>query len=200
MHVHVPARLCALLLWPFTSRLAGPLWLALRIYLGSVWLQFGLAKLRGGWLTTDAMTPMLRAIGDGQTPAPLEFYREVAWLLVDVGAGPVISATLPLAELAVAAAFLSGVWVVPAAGVAILLNANLILSGVASWSFDGRIIALQLLMLLGWRVVGHLGVEHYLARSSSRVTTRPRAPQRSRVRDSSSSPSPQVASRTARVR
>jgi uncharacterized membrane protein YphA (DoxX/SURF4 family) len=165
MHAPLPARFRALLLWPFTSRLAGPLWLALRVYLGSVWLQFGLAKLRGGWLAMDAMTPMLRAIADGHTPAPFAFYREVARLLVEVGAGPVISATLPLAELGVAAAFLSGVWVVPAAVGAILLNTNLILSGVASWSFDGRIIAFQLLMLLGWRVVGSLGLQRLLGRA-----------------------------------
>lgn len=160
----LPARFRALLLWPFTSRLSSPLWLALRVYLGGVWLQFGLAKLRGGWLAVDAMTPMLRAIAEGHTPAPFAFYREVARLLVEVGAGPVISATLPLAELAVAAAFLGGVWVVPAAMGAILLNTNLILSGIASWSFDGRIIALQLLMLLGWRVVGFLGVQRFLRR------------------------------------
>lgn len=158
------ARLRRAAAWPFTSRLASPLWLALRVYLGSVWLQFALAKLRGGWLTNDAMSGMLRAIAEGHTPAPFAFYREVAAWLLEVGAGPAISATLPLAELAVALAFFSGVLVVPAAVGAILLNANLVLSGIASWSFDGRIIALQLLLLAAWRVAGYIGAERLITR------------------------------------
>lgn len=158
----IPARLRAFALWPFTSRLASPLWLALRVYLGSVWLQFGLAKLRGGWLTTDPMTALFRAIAEGQTPAPFPFYRGVAHLLLDAGAGPVVSATLPFLEIAVALAFFTGVLVVPAAVGAVLLNANLILSGIASWSFDGRIIALQLLLLAAWRVAGHIGLARLL--------------------------------------
>ena len=51
-----------------------------------------------------------------------------------------------------------GVLLVPAAIVATLLNVNLLLSGVASIRFDGRIIALQLLLLMAWRVAGHLGL------------------------------------------
>ena len=41
---------------------------------------------------------------------------------------------------------------------ATLLNVNLVLSGVASLRFDGRIIAMQLLLLLAWRVAGYLGL------------------------------------------
>lgn len=157
--------------WPFSSRLASPLWLGIRIYLGSVWLQFGLAKVEGGWLTGNPMHSMLDAIARGMTPAPFPAYRHVAGALLDVGADRWMSVGLPLAELAVALAFFGGILLVPAAVGASLLNLNLILSGLASWQFDGRIIALQLLLLAAWRVADYVG----LARIVSRLRRRPRA-------------------------
>lgn len=144
--------------WPFVSRLSAPLWLALRVYLGCIWLQFGLAKIRGGWLTTNALHDLLGAVARGDTPLPLPAYRHVAELLLATGADRALSVVIPLAEVAVACAFFSGVLLVPAAAGACLLNLNLILSGIAPWSFDGRIIALQLLLLLAWRVAGYLGM------------------------------------------
>ncbi|HEX2091467.1 MAG TPA: hypothetical protein VHG28_03655 [Longimicrobiaceae bacterium] len=147
-----------ILAWPFSSRLTAPLWLGVRIYLGSVWLQFGMAKVEGGWLTGNPMHSMLDAIARGLTPAPFPAYRHVARALLDAGADRWLSIGLPLAEIAVALAFFSGLLLVPAAVGACLLNLNLILSGVASWHFDGRIIALQLLLLAAWRVADYVGV------------------------------------------
>jgi thiosulfate dehydrogenase [quinone] large subunit len=144
--------------WPFSSRLAAPLWLALRVYLGSVWLQFGVAKIRGGWLAGDAMHGMLDAVARGLTPAPFPAYRHVAQALLDAGADRWLSVGLPLVELAVSLAFFSGLLLVPAAVGACMLNLNLILSGIASWQFDGRIIALQLLLVFAWRVADYAGV------------------------------------------
>ncbi|HEX7240637.1 MAG TPA: hypothetical protein VF263_10240 [Longimicrobiaceae bacterium] len=149
--------------WPFSSRLAAPLWLALRIYLGSIWLQFGVAKVQGGWLTTNPMHGMLDAIARGLTPAPFPFYRHVAQALLDAGMDRWISVGLPLAELAVSLAFFSGLLLVPAAVGASLLNLNLILSGLATWHFDGRIIALQLLLAAAWRVADYVGVARIVA-------------------------------------
>ncbi len=163
-------RVLDILRWPFSSRLASPLWLGIRIYLGSIWLQFGLAKVEGGWLTGNPMHSMLDAIARGMTPAPFPEYRHVAQALLDVGADRWMSVGLPLAELAVALAFFGGILLVPAAVGASLLNLNLILSGMASWQFDGRIIALQLLLLAAWRVADYVG----LARVFSRLRRRPR--------------------------
>ena len=163
-------RILDILRWPFSSRLASPLWLGIRIYLGSIWLQFGLAKVEGGWLTGNPMHSMLDAIARGMTPAPFPAYRHVAQALLDVGADRWMSVGLPLAELAVALAFFSGVLLVPAAVGASLLNLNLIFSGLASWQFDGRIIALQLLLLAAWRVADYVG----LAGVVSRLRRRPR--------------------------
>ena len=158
------ARLRAIVRWPFASPLAAPLWLALRIYLGSIWLQFGLTKIRAGWLTTNPMEEILGLVARGLTPTPLPFYRRVAELLLALDADRVLSIGIPLAEIAFAAFFFAGVLLVPAAIGACLLNLNLLLSGIAAWDFDGRVIGLQLLLLLAWRVAGFLGMGESLAR------------------------------------
>ncbi|HEU0012869.1 MAG TPA: hypothetical protein VFQ45_04260 [Longimicrobium sp.] len=144
--------------WPFSNPCASPIWLGLRVYLGLVWLQFGLGKVRGGWLTGNPMKGMLRAIADGHLRTRVPGYRRFAELLLELELDRAISVGLPLFELAVALAFFSGVLVVPAAILATLMNVNLIVSGIASWHFDGRIIALQVLLLLAWRIAGYLGL------------------------------------------
>jgi uncharacterized membrane protein YphA (DoxX/SURF4 family) len=158
--------------WLFASRLASPLWLGVRIYLGSVWLQFGLAKIRGGWLTGNPLHGLLDAVARGHTPAPFPAYRHLAQALVDTGADRILSFAIPLTELVVAAAFFSGLLLVPAAVGAVLLNLNLILSGIASWEFDGRIIILQLLLLVAWRVAGYLGLGQVVAAKAPRRVRR----------------------------
>lgn len=157
MRTHGTRRI-KLLTWPFRSTITSPAWLLLRLYLAQVWLQFGISKIRGGWLDGDGLHGLLGAVAAGQTPAPFPFYGRVAELLVDTGMHRVLSMVMPLAEVAVGLAFLTGVLLVPAAIAATLLNVNLILSGVASIHFDGRIIALQVLLLLAWRVAGYLGL------------------------------------------
>lgn len=153
-----------LLSWPFRSLIASPVWLVLRFYLASIWLQFGIGKLRGGWLDGDALHGLLSAVAAGHTPAPFPAYTRVAELLVATGMDRVLSVLIPLTEVAIAAAFISGLLLVPAAIAATLLNLNLILSGIASIHFDGRIIAMQVLLLLAWRVAGYLGLGTLVAR------------------------------------
>ena len=144
--------------WPFRSRYSSPLWVAVRLYLGFVWLQFGVGKIQTGWLTRNPLGSLLDAVAAGHTPAPFPFYRPVARLLVETGMDSVLTVAIPLTEVTVGLAFVAGVLLVPAAVTAILLNVNLVLAGIASIHFDGRIIALQLLLLVAWRVAGFVGL------------------------------------------
>jgi thiosulfate dehydrogenase (quinone) large subunit len=157
-------RIRAIVRWPFASPLAAPLWLALRIYLGTIWLQFGLTKVRTGWLTANPMEEILSLVARGLTPTPVPSYRRVAGLLMALDVDRVLSVAIPVLEIAFAAAFFAGVLLVPAAIGACLLNLNLVLSGIATWHFDGRVIALQLLLLLAWRVAGFLGMGESVAK------------------------------------
>ena len=154
----IACRTRAIVGWPFASPFAAPLWLALRIYLGTVWLQFGLTKLRTGWVTGNPMEEILSLVARGLTPTPVPGYRRVAELLLALDVDRVLSIAIPLLEVAFASAFFAGVLLVPAAIGACLLNANLLLSGIATWDFDGRVIGLQILLLLAWRVAGFLGM------------------------------------------
>src|SRR5687767_14132789 len=98
-----------LIAWPFRSPLTSPVWLMLRIYLASIWMQFGIAKIRGGWLRDDGLSALLEAVAEGQTPVPFPFYEGVAGFLVQTGLAGLLSLLIPLAEVAIATAFLSGV-------------------------------------------------------------------------------------------
>lgn len=155
--------LLRLAVWPFTSRVAAPLWLLVRLYLAYVWFTMGYSKLSAGFLSADPIGDLLRLAGDGVMLVPLEAYRPVARLLVDLGITPLLSHTMPFLEMALAVAFVSGVLIVPAALGATFLNLNFLLSGVAIASLDLRVIALQLLLVLAWRVAGTIGVRRPLA-------------------------------------
>jgi uncharacterized membrane protein YphA (DoxX/SURF4 family) len=150
--------------WPFTNRFASVLWLALRLCLGWIWLQFSLDKFQSGWLSSDPIGAIMQQIAKGTLPVPLAFYREVARTLLGLGVTPLISHVMPFLELAVALAFLSGVLVVPAAIGSILLNVNILLSGIGVLKLDGRFVVTEVLFILAWRVVGMIGVQQLLGR------------------------------------
>jgi hypothetical protein len=98
-------------------------------------------------------------------PVPLEVYRPGARWLVELGVTPLLSHSMPFLEMAVALAFISGILVVPAAMGAVFLNLNFLLSGVGIVALDGRCIALQLLLILAFRVAGHIGLRRTAMRS-----------------------------------
>lgn len=152
--------------WPFTHRYASPIWLAVRLYLGWTWLQVGLGQVGSGWLTSDPIGLMFTQIVDGKIAVPLPFYRDVASILLEGGVSPIISHSMPIVQIAIALAFFSGVLVVPAAVGAILLNLNIILSGIGLIALDGQFILLQLLLILAWPIASGIGVERLLVRVS----------------------------------
>ena len=160
----VATHLRAIVSWPFGNRFASPIWLLARFYLGYVWFTMGYSKLSAGFLTADPTGDMLRLTGDGLMPVPLEAYRPVARWLVDLGVTPLLSHSMPFLEMAVALAFISGILIVPAALGATLLNANFLLAGVAIVALDVRVIALQLLLILAFRVAGYIGVQRVAMR------------------------------------
>src|SRR5215212_12106628 len=102
---------------------------------------------------------MFTLIETGTIAVPLPFYRGVAGALLDAGISPFISHSMPFLEMAVALSLISGVLVPAAAVGAILLNINIILSGLGNPAFDGPIIAAEVLFLMSYRVVGTLGFE-----------------------------------------
>src|SRR5215213_3071190 len=154
----------ALLRWPFTNRLSSPIWLALRLYIAWIWYQMSMGKFQAGWLTSDPVGQMFKAIEKGSIAVPLPFYRGVAGALLDAGVSPFISHSMPFLELAVALSLATGVLAPVAAVGAILLNINIVLSGIGTPAFDGPIIAAEVLFVMAYRVVGSIGFEQLARR------------------------------------
>jgi uncharacterized membrane protein YphA (DoxX/SURF4 family) len=165
----------AIIRWPFTNRLSSPIWLALRLYIAWIWFQMSMSKFQAGWLTSDPVGTMFKMIEKGTIAVPLPFYRGVAGALLDAGISPLLSHSMPFLEMAVALSFATGVLVPAAAVGAILLNINIVLSGMGVPAFDGPIIASQILFLLSFRVVGTIGFEGLARRilSAALRTVRP---------------------------
>ena len=154
----------ALIRWPFNNRLSSPIWLALRLYIAWIWYQMSISKFQAGWLTSDPVGQMFKAIEKGTIAVPLPFYRGVAGALLDAGISPIISHSMPFLEMAVALSLATGVLVPAAAVGAILLNINIMLSGIGTPAFDGPIIAAQVLFVMSYRVVGGIGFERLAQR------------------------------------
>ena len=157
----------ALIRWPFTNRLSSPIWLALRLYIAWIWFQMSMGKFQAGWLTSDPVGQMFKAIANGTIAVPLPFYRGVAGALLDAGVSPMISHSMPFLEMAVALSLATGVLVPAAAVGAILLNINIVLSGIGTPAFDGPIIAAEVLFVMSYRVVGGIGFERLARRMLS---------------------------------
>lgn len=148
----------ALLRFPFRDSRTAPLWFALRLYLASVWLRFGLSKLEAGWLEHNSLGGLLGMVAAGELPSPFPFYAGFVQLLLDLGLDAALSFLIPILELGIALALFTGFLWAPATVLAIALNLNFLLSGVASLSFDGGLVVLQSLLLLAGPVAGRGGL------------------------------------------
>jgi uncharacterized membrane protein YphA (DoxX/SURF4 family) len=168
----IAKRAIAAFRWPFTNRLSAPIWLALlRLYIAWIWFQMSMSKFEAGWLHSDPVGQMFKLIANGTLAVPLPFYRQVAGALLNAGVSPLISHSMPFLELAVALSLATGVLAPAAAVGAILLNINIVLSGMGTPAFDGPIIAAEILFVLPFRVVGTIGFEG-LARRILSATVR----------------------------
>lgn len=162
--VNILKRATAIVTWPFTNRYASPLWLALRLYIGWIFFQFGWRKIETGWLTGDPMGTVIKQIADGKLPVSFAPFRDFCSFLVDAGLTPMLSFSMPFMELAVALALFSGVLVVPAAIGACILLVNFMLSGIGTLAFEGRIMVGLVLLMLAYRVVSVIGFERLALR------------------------------------
>ena len=166
---------------------AGLLAFALRLFLASIWLRYAWGKIDAGWLTSNALHPLVQIVAGGQTSASLPIYAPFARWILELGLDRVFSVAFPITELAIALAFVTGSMVRRAAVLATIINLNLVLSGLASWQLDGRIIVLQVLLLAFGAAADRFGlrpflVRHRVARAARRHTMlSSRRSERSRV-------------------
>jgi uncharacterized membrane protein YphA (DoxX/SURF4 family) len=170
------ARVRDIVAWPFTNRYASPLWLALRLYLGWIFLQFGWRKIETGWLTSDPMGAVIGQIANGNLPVSFAPFRTFCAFLMDAGMTPLLSFSMPFMELAVALALFSGIMVVPAAVGASILLVNFMLSGIGTMNFEGRILLGLALLVAGYRVASVIGLQDLVLRILGSAAARVRIP------------------------
>lgn len=166
--------------WPFTSRFASPLWLALRLYVAWIWIQMSISKFAAGWLTSDPSGDLLKLVAKGTMPVPFAFYRGVAAFMVSSGITPMLSHAMPFLEMAVALSLISGVLMRPASLGGILLVTNVILTGIGTLAFDGRVILIHVLLIAAYgsaRVIGFERLAAYVVQRALNAV-RPHLPER----------------------
>jgi thiosulfate dehydrogenase (quinone) large subunit len=174
-------RALAMVRWPFTNRYAAPIWLLVRLYVGSIFVTMALGKIQTGFLTSDQIGPILKLVANGTITISLPFYRDVAAMLVNLGVTPMISFSMPFLELAVALAMFTGVLTPVAAFGALLLNINFVLSGIGNITFDGPYMVAEILMVLAYPVVGVIGFEKLALRLVSPIISKGPLPRRLRT-------------------
>jgi NADH dehydrogenase len=132
--------------------------LGVRLYLAFVWLRFGIGKIEAGWLTSNPARGLIDVVAKGYTHAWLRIYEPLAHWVLSQGIDSVIAVALPLIEVAIGLALITGALLRPALWLAMFINLNLVLSGLASWTFDGRVMALQLFLLALGAAAGRHGL------------------------------------------
>jgi hypothetical protein len=121
--------------------------LAVRIYAAWIWARFAADKIEHGWLTTNALRPVLQLVADGHLPAAMPGYDALVRSALAWGLDAPGSRLLPVLEMAIAVGLLAGTRVRLIALVATFVNLNLLLAGIGSMALDGRLIVLQLLLV-----------------------------------------------------
>lgn len=153
--------------WLFIGTRFGPVvWLVARVYLGYLWLQAGLEKVRddawmhGGVALKGFAAAAIQAGTKGDRPQVaygwyvsfLEWVRDVA--------SPWLAPTIVVLELLVGVALIVGAFVGLAAFIGVALNLSFVFAGTAG--VNGLFLILGLLLMMAWRNAGFLGFDHYL--------------------------------------
>lgn len=151
----------------FGSLGLAPLWTLARLYLGWQWLQSGWQKIDGdGWLNQDGAA--LRAFWErivqiperGQPPIRYDWYRDFIQYMLDHEWYTWFAWLIAFGETFVGLALILGAVTGIAALFGATLNFNFLLAGTAS--SNPILFILAILMILGWKVAGHVGLDRWL--------------------------------------
>jgi thiosulfate dehydrogenase (quinone) large subunit len=152
----------------FTDTRTAPLWLLLRLWLGYEWLKAGIEKFTGsGWVGASAGQAINGFFdgaiksSQGEKATVTGWYAAVIENVAQPAAG-LLTYLIPLAEVAVGALLIVGLWTGLAALIGALLNLNFLLAG--TLGLNPLMIAFALLLVAAWTVAGWWGVDGALMR------------------------------------
>jgi thiosulfate dehydrogenase [quinone] large subunit len=150
----------------FQDTRSAALWLPIRIFLGVSWLEGGWHKVTDpAWMDTGAAIRGYweRAVvipESGRAPINYDWWRAFLQGLLDADAHVWFGKLIAVGELAVGLGLIFGALVGIAAFGGILMNVSFLLSG--STSTNPVLLLLGVLVVMGWKVAGWIGLDRYL--------------------------------------
>lgn len=150
----------------FNNTRAGLLWLPIRLFVGTQWIEAGLGKAQGsGWLDGGTAlkgfwTGAVAVPQGGHAPITYEWYRSFIQALLDAHAYTWFAYVITFGEIAVGLGLVFGVLTGFAAFFGALMNMSFLLAGSAS--SNPVMFTLAVGLILAWRVAGYYGIDRYL--------------------------------------
>lgn len=155
----------------FNSSASAPLWLGIRLYLGFEWLAAGWHKLDNpAWRDGTALQGYWERAVNVPTPEQAEQgaraaitydgWRQFLQFMIDNEWYEWFNWLIILGEIAVGVGLILGAFTGIAAFFGALLNVSFLLSG--STSSNPVLLLLAILVILGWRVAGFIGLDRFL--------------------------------------
>jgi len=155
----------------FSNTWLAPLWMIARVYLGYQWLLAGSHKIWGGsrWINLPGPDGLaLKKFWDSATAIPArgtpaikyDWYRNFLVFMSDHGWYHWFAWVIALGETTVGVLLIIGAFTGLAALAGATLNFNFMLAGSAST--NPVLFILAILILLGWKVAGWMGVDRWL--------------------------------------
>ncbi|HXF81185.1 MAG TPA: DoxX family membrane protein [bacterium] len=149
-----------------TTRLAW-VWLPIRLYVGWVWLTSGWGKVGNpAWTQTGAALRGFweRAVAVPEPPArpaiAFDWYRAFIQALLDAQAYTWFAKLIVAGEVLVGVALILGAFTGIAAFFGAFMNWNFMMAGTAS--INPVLFTCSILLMLAWKVAGHIGLDRYL--------------------------------------
>jgi thiosulfate dehydrogenase (quinone) large subunit len=152
----------------FNDPRAGWLWLVLRVWLGWQWLNSGWGKVSNpAWVQTgEALKGFWeRAVLIPETGRPLvafDWYRSFLQMLLDAQAYTWFAKLVTYGEILVGIALIVGAFTGIAAFFGAMMNWNFMMAGSAST--NPMLFVVAVLLVLAWKVAGHIGADFFLLR------------------------------------
>ena len=151
----------------FSDVRSAPLWLVVRLYLGLQWLDAGWHKvtddawMRGG-TALRAFWERVVAVPEppGRAAITYDWYRDFIQFMLDQGWYVWFARVVSISEVLIGIALIVGAFVGFAAAAGLMMNTAFMLAGTAST--NPVLGGCAILIVLGWKVAGHWGLDRYL--------------------------------------
>lgn len=148
------------------ERMAGWLWLPVRIWLGWQWVEAASQKITNpAWVETGAAlkgfwTGAVAIPAEGRPAIAFDWYRSFLQMMLDAQAYTWFAKLVVAGELLVGIALIIGAFTGIAAFFGGFMNWNFMMAGSAS--VNPVLFALSVGLILAWKVSGFIGLDYFL--------------------------------------